>query len=99
MLEMTSQEIELLSEPDLPPADEAEQSLTERFSAMIDSSLRIFDVSEQLDGLRRRVSTASEHIIDLIVIFVLETVILPVVFVWAFIAGIKSLGERATNLR
>jgi hypothetical protein len=55
------------------------------------------NVRERLDRLGDRIAGTSEHIIMLIVIFVLETVIMPIVFVWLLLQVLKSLVERATR--
>ncbi len=41
-------------------------------------------------------SNASEHIINLIVIFVLQTIILPLVFLWLIVELLKLMATRAT---
>ena len=95
-LETTRTEIEELNEQATAPAIE-NQSLIDRLGSMLDDSLQSMNVSERLDRLRERVSNTSEHIINLIVIFVLQTIILPVVFVWAFVELLKSLATRAAK--
>jgi len=54
------------------------------------------NVGDRLNRLRDRVSNASEHIINLIVIFVLQTIILPLVFLWLFVELLKMLAARTT---
>ena len=54
------------------------------------------NIGDQLGSLRDRVSNASEHIINLIVIFVLQTIILPLVFLWLFVELLKVIAARAT---
>ncbi len=95
-LETTRTEIEELNEQATAPAIE-NQSLIDRLGSMLDDSLQAMNVSERLDRLRERVSDTSEHIINLIVIFVLQTIILPVFFVWAFVELLKSLATRAAK--
>jgi len=96
-LETTRVEIEALN-GDSAPALVEDQSLAERLGAMLDDSLRSMDVSARLEALKERVSNASEHIVNLIVIFLLQTVILPLVFVWVFVELLKALAVRATKL-
>ena len=97
-LEATRVEIEAISE-DTAPAVAEDQSLVDRLGSMLDDSLRSIDVGDRLEALQERVSNASEHIIDLIVIFLLQTVILPLVFVWVFVELLKALATRATKLQ
>jgi len=96
-LEATRTEIEQLNEEsattETPAGDE---SLIERLGTMLDNSLDSMNVGERLNSLTERVSDASEHIINLIVIFVLQTIILPLVFVWIFAELLKMIATRAT---
>ncbi len=99
-LEATRLDIEELNEEVVvPEADPEDQSVIERLGSMLDSSLAAMNVSERLDRLRDRVSNASEHIVNLIVIFVLQTIILPLVFLWLFVELLKLLAARATFRR
>ncbi len=79
------------TQPALPVG---EQSLMERFSSMVDSTLAAVDPRDALDQLSDRVADASEHIISLIVIFVLQTILLPIAFVWLFVELLKGIGSR-----
>lgn len=100
MLELTREEIAELNEQteaDVPPVQPA-QSLLERLGSMLDSTVQAMNVGDRLDALQGRVSSVIEHIVTLIVIFVLETIILPLVFVWLFVTAAKSLGERVAKL-
>lgn len=69
-------------------------TMLERFSGMIDETLAAVDPRDKLRQLSDRVADASEHIISLIVIFVLQTVLLPVAFVWLLIELLKGIGSR-----
>jgi hypothetical protein len=96
-LEATSTEIEEINEEaGRPPAED--QSLLDQLGSMIDNSLESMNVSARLERLREQVANASEHIINLIVIFVFQTVILPLVFIWLLVQLLKSLTARATRL-
>jgi len=80
---------------DDPPVPELEDdSLFGRFGTMLDQTLESIDVSDRLEKLKAQVSDASEHIISLIVIFVLQTILLPIAFVWLFVELLKGIGSR-----
>ncbi|MCZ6497122.1 MAG: hypothetical protein O6765_00170 [Gammaproteobacteria bacterium] len=99
-LEATRTDIEQINENVPTSASNAEnQSVIERLGSMLDSSLESLNISDRLTRLRDRVSNASEHIINLIVIFVLQTIILPLVFLWMFIELLKMLAARAAFRR
>lgn len=83
---------EINAEAPAPPPED--QSLLDRFDNMIDSTLAAIDPRDSLEQLSRRVADASEHIISLIVIFVLQTILLPIGFLWLFVEILKGIGQR-----
>lgn len=93
-LAMTNQELEELTED---AADE-EQSVLERLGAVVDDSLDTLDVQGRLERLRLVLSDSTEHIINLIVIFALQTILLPLGFLWLFAEFLKRLATRTTAL-
>ncbi len=94
VLEATSSKIEAFNEKESVAADE-DASFMEQIGEMIDSSMRRLDVPGRLDRLRDSASQASEQIVNLIVIFVLQTIILPLAFLWLFVEGLKRVAGRA----
>lgn len=98
-LEATRLEIEQIREERNPSAPvPEEQSLVDRLESLLDESVEAMNVGERIERLQERVSKASEHIINLIVIFVLQTIILPLFFVWLFAELLKSLASRTARL-
>ena len=96
-LKATSSEIEDLSRNEAEP-EAVGDSLLDRLGNMIDASVESIDVGDRIDRLKESASNASEHIINLIVIFVLQTIILPLAFLWVFVEGLKRLATRAASL-
>lgn len=97
-LEATSGEIEELRHDEPPTSADVDQSLLDRLGGMIDDSVDSMNVSGRIEKLKDAASNASEHIVNLIVIFVLQTIILPLVFLWLFVEGLKGLASRTTRL-
>lgn len=96
VLEATSSKIEQLNKEETPAGPGVRDgSVMERLGDMFDSSMQQLDVSGRIDRLRTSASSASEQIVNLIVIFVLQTIILPVVFLWLLVEGLKRLAGRA----
>jgi len=92
-LEATRSEIEELNEdPELPP--DPDQSFMDRIGSMIDDSLESMDATDRLARLKDSASSASEHIVKLIVIFVLQTIILPLGFVWLLLETLKWIASQ-----
>ncbi len=75
-----------------------EQSLMDRLGEMIDESLQSMRVGDRMKELKESASNAAEHIVSLIAIFVLQTILLPVLFLWLFIAGLKGIAGRSARL-
>ncbi len=79
-------------------APAGDQSFTERLEGFIDDSLQALDARERMRRLAESVSGAVEHMIHLIVIFALQSIILPLVFLWLFAEALKKIAARATHL-
>lgn len=93
VLEATSSEIEEISESEALPAD-ADRGMLDRLGSMLDESLRSLNASERLDRLRQTAADAAEHIVNLIVIFVLQTIILPLAILWLLVEIAKGFIAR-----
>ena len=97
VLERTTSDIEEINE-ETPAASTSEQSLMDRIGEMIDDSLESMQVRERLTQLKDSATRASEHIVDLIAIFVLQTILLPLLFLWLFVQGLKGIASRSIRL-
>ena len=99
VLEATSTEIQEFNQQEVATNTVAEdQSWMSRLGDMIDSSIESLDVSGRIERLKTSASSASEQIVRLIVIFVMQTIILPLVFLWLLVEGLKGIAGRATRL-
>lgn len=86
-LEQSSEEIrQLEAMPEPAPGD---GSLSQRISAMIDAGMEMLDIEARVDKLRSTLTGATERIIELIVLFMLETVLFPLFFLWLFLRALK----------
>jgi len=97
ILETTTANIEELNQ-DTQAASTTDQSLMDRIGDMIDDSLESMQVKERLTQLKESAARASEHIVSLIAIFVLQTIILPLVFLWLFVEGLKAIVSRSARV-
>jgi predicted membrane channel-forming protein YqfA (hemolysin III family) len=75
-----------------------DQSFMDRLGEMIDESLESMRVGDRLQELKESASNAAEHIVSLIAIFVLQTILLPLLFLWLFIASLKGIAGRSAQL-
>jgi len=96
-LETTRDQIEEINEQANTP-EIGEQSFIDQLNSAFNRSLESVNLSQQLDNLSERVSNSAEQIIDLIVIFILQTILLPLGFLWIVIRLLKSIGERVTRI-
>ena len=90
----TAEEIEEITEQAAPPEN---RSLTERLEGLVDDSMRALDVRARMQDLSDRVGNAVEQIVNLLVIFVLETILLPLAFLWLFAEGLKKIASFAVR--
>ncbi len=97
-LEATQTQIEQLEqEARVEPSED--QGWRERLSSMIDESLQSMNVSDRMERLKDAASDASGNIVTLIAIFVLETVLLPLAFLWLLVEALKSIALRTMQFR
>jgi len=80
-LESTSDNIEKVSQtPGASPAQQ--QGVLDRMSSMWQSTTNALDIKAQLEKLKQAVSEISSQVIDMIVVFVLQTLVLPLAMLW-----------------
>ncbi len=101
-LEAARTEIEELNEDAKAPSDlvqslpkDPDQSIIDRLGSFIDDWLASINFVARLEQLKESVSRATENIINLIAIFVLQTIILPLVFIWLLIEALKAIAARS----
>jgi hypothetical protein len=92
-LQATTVEIETINNETDKNTD-ADQSLLDRLDAALDNAWNSIQIGDRLDRLQESLSNASEHIINLIVIFLLQTLALPVIFLWLIADALKSIAAR-----
>ena len=73
--------------------------MLERFGDSVRGTLQSLDVEGRLERLKESVGNASEHIVDLIVLFELQTILLPIAFVWLIIELLKGAISRTATLQ
>ncbi|MEJ2539633.1 MAG: hypothetical protein P8188_06645 [Gemmatimonadota bacterium] len=94
-LEETStdvRELEQLDEPEVDPG------VVGRVSRWFSGAMDRLDVSERVEALRDRVGEVVDQLVHLLVVFVLQTLVLPLVFLWAVgrvLAAVTTRRARA----
>jgi hypothetical protein len=90
-LETTREQVEALSEVDEVPPVRADPGLLDRLGQWYDRAASKLDVQARIALYKDRLARASEHIIDMIVVFMLQTVVLPLLFLWLGLALLRAL--------
>jgi hypothetical protein len=90
-LEQSNETIASLSEESKAVSQQTEdvpwyESLNDSFNSAIDS----FDVDKRVEQLKAEADNLTSHIIDLIVVFTMQTILLPLVFIWLALRLIKA---------
>jgi hypothetical protein len=73
------------------PADVEEPGFLESLGRSLSGTREALDFSERLDRISDRAAEVIEHLIQLSVVFVLQTGILPILFLWIFLQLIKRV--------
>ena len=78
-LESTTMSLEQANQP-VPPAEDL--SLLEKAQKMMQDASAAMDVDQQLEELKQTASEISEYVLNMIVVFVLQTLVFPLFFLW-----------------
>ena len=85
-------ELEQLSaETSVQQAENPDAGMLDAISRAWSSTVDTIDLSGRLDRMQARAGEVIEHLIQLSVVFILQTGLLPVAFLWVFLEVIKRL--------
>lgn len=73
------------------PPPTTESSLTDRLSGLIDEGRQLLDLESQLDALQERAESAIDHLLTLTVLFVVQTLLVPIGAFWLSLAAFRWL--------
>jgi len=94
MLDETTREIREINDATvLGEAETREPGFLERLSRMYRDTSRSLDIEDRIERYKDRLSNASEHAINLIVVFLLQTVVFPIAFLWIGAALLRWIGR------
>lgn len=91
-IEKTAEEIGMINEsaeksiPVLP-----DETLLEKAKRLYENATTRLDVSVYIDRYKAAASDASEHAINLIVIFIFQTMLIPLLFLWFMVQGFRRV--------
>ncbi len=81
------EEIGALAQPAAVP--DSPESLLERARSWLSSATDSLRLPERVEAYKLALADASEHTIKLIVVFVMQTAVLPLMFLWLLMRGVK----------
>jgi hypothetical protein len=90
-LEETSSDVRELDRLDEQPVD---PGLRERVSRWFSGALERLDVAERVEALQERVGRVVDQLLHLLVVFALQTLVLPVVFLWVLSRVLSAVTSR-----
>ncbi len=92
VIESAGAEIKDLSATETPPnLDDADPGMFESLERMYESTLKYLDFQQKVEYIADRTSDVIEHLIQLSVVFILQTGILPIAFLWIFLQLFKQI--------
>ena len=90
-LEQSEMVISSLSKENQQISNEAiEDSWYEKLSNSISDAIDSIDVNKRVEELEKEAEELTRHIIDLIVVFTMQTILFPLIFIWLVMKLIKA---------
>ena len=92
-LQLTTDQLRDIQQETTPEARESEQdrSFFESARELYRSATDTLDFQQQLDNFKAAAETISEHAIRLMVVFVFQTIVVPLVSIWLVVKGIQGV--------
>jgi hypothetical protein len=91
VIETAGTQIEKVSARPLVEEPDEEASLFETLERALDSTRETLDIKRRVEFIKERAADVVEHMIQLSVVFILQTGILPIAFLWLFLQLLKQL--------
>jgi hypothetical protein len=91
VIESAGAEIEKVSAHPVIEESEEEEGLIESLQRVLQNTQETLDIRQRVELIRERASDLVEHLVQLCVVFILQTGILPVAFLWLFLQLLKQL--------
>jgi hypothetical protein len=94
VLSKTQTEIETASNATAAPSGTTPDSVLERFNRFLDDQRQALDLERRLTELKAAVEKAVEQVVNLIALYVIETLLLPLAFLVVGWALLKQAWQR-----
>lgn len=86
-LQQTSNDIDMIKNPQ--PVVSEDASIVEKVKYVYHSASDVLDVKSQLELLKKTVANVSESALNMMVVFIMQTLIFPLLFLWLTLKLIK----------
>lgn len=94
-LQQTQESITTLSqESHESPAKNSDEGMLDWAKKWINSATQAVDIEARMEEYKKAAADATRHTINLIVVFVVQTVIFPLLFLWIVYRFLKELGRK-----
>lgn len=91
-LERAVQDVQRLNREHRPPVSgQEERSLLDGARRMMESVADGVQLEARIDAFKRSVEQVSEHAIQLIVVFLLQTILFPLLFLWLLVKALQQV--------
>ena len=90
-LQNASVQIKQINESSRQGADIDDDSLLNQVEQWMDRTRQSLDIENQMNSLKQAASDMSHQVVNLIVVFVVQTIIFPLLFLWLMIQGAKGI--------
>jgi hypothetical protein len=92
LIETAGAEIQEMGSNDNDAAiEQAEEGVLDSLGRMFENTGKVLNVREKMAYISERASDLIEHLIQLSVVFILQTALLPIAFLWIFLQIFKQL--------
>ena len=91
VIETAGAEIEQIGTEGLDEDETEPTSLMESLERALDSTRETLDLKHRVEYIKQRTGDVIEHLIQLSVVFILQTAVLPIAFLWLFLQLLKQL--------
>jgi hypothetical protein len=99
VIETAGAEIEQVGTNAVSEEETEPSSLMQSLERALDSTRETLDLKHRVDYIKQRAGDVVEHLIQLSVVFILQTAVLPVAFLWLFLQLLKQLFRPGPSLR
>lgn len=97
-LEMSVEAISDLNRQTVPPATSEAPSWLDSAKRAYASAADAVNVERRIEAFKLAVADVSEHAINLIVVFVLQTILFPLLFLWLMVQALKAVLQARFGL-